>query len=66
MIADALPLLLTVKDVAEMCHLGVRTIWRHVSTGDFPAPLTIGRRLKRWNRESIERWIAAKAEGGQR
>lgn len=58
-------LLLTAPQVAELTQLGVRTIWRHVSTGEFPAPISIGR-SKRWHRKAIEAWAETKAAAARK
>jgi prophage regulatory protein len=68
---DAMPpadaLLLTVRQVATLTQLGVRTIWRYVAVGYFPPPISIGPKAKRWTRQAVEAWIAAKAsEGAER
>lgn len=51
--------LLTVKDVATMLHLGQRSIWKFSACGELPAPISIGR-LKRWDRQDMDAWIARK------
>jgi len=42
-----------------MLNLGERTIWKINSTGEFPAPVRIGRAV-RWDRREIEAWLAEK------
>ncbi|WP_062112208.1 helix-turn-helix transcriptional regulator [Aureimonas sp. AU40] len=44
--------------------VSVKTLWRMRTAGDFPAPLTIGRRSKRWRQETVEAYIQ-KQEGGR-
>ncbi len=59
-------LLWDVKAVARALGLGVRTVWRLSSSGELPAPISVGR-CKRWERRAIEAYVAAKvAAGGSR
>lgn len=53
----------TVKDLAASLKLGVRTIWRMLSTGSIPQPIRLGRSV-RWRRATIEAWLAER-EGCQ-
>ena len=57
--------LLSVREVAHMLNLGERTIWKINSTGDFPAPVRIGRAV-RWDRREIEAWLAEKNAEAQK
>ena len=50
-------LLLTVQDIAKLTGLGVRTIWRLVSTSQFPEPVKIGR-ATRWKADEVRQWCA--------
>ncbi len=47
------PLLLNVKEVAELVSMGVSTIWLQVKKGNFPAPIKIGGST-RWRRADVE------------
>ena len=58
-------LLLTVKEVASLLHLGERTIWKLNATGEFPAPVRIGRAV-RWDRREIDGWLAEKNAAAQK
>lgn len=49
--------LLTTRDVAKLCQISGRQIYKLLEVGRFPVPLRIGRSV-RWPRETIERWIA--------
>lgn len=51
--------LIGVPEVAEMLGIAERTVRRLKDTGRTPKPITLGRRLLRWRREEIERWIDA-------
>ncbi len=50
------PLLLSVKQVAELLALSSRTVWRLVSAGELPEPVRIGR-AARWRMEDIEEFV---------
>ena len=52
-------LLISVKDVARILGVGVRTVWRMASSGDLPQPVTVGGRLKRWEIAAMETWAQA-------
>lgn len=42
--------------------LGVRTLFRMISVGDFPrADIAIGAKVRMWRRETIEQWIESRA-----
>ena len=59
-------LLWDVRVVARALGLGVRTVWRLSSSGELPAPISVGR-CKRWERRAIEAYVALKvAAGGPR
>ena len=45
--------LLSVSEVADICGLGVSTIWRNAAKGTFPAPVAVCG-VKRWRRGDIE------------
>ena len=53
------PRLLKASDVANTASISIRTLWRLVSAGKFPAPIRIGGST-RWRAADLERWI----EGG--
>lgn len=48
--------LLSAKRVAELLDISVRGVWRHVSEGNLPQPLRVGR-LARWKAATIHNWI---------
>ena len=50
--------LLTVKDVAKLLNLAVRTVWRRRSAGEIPPPVEIGGSV-RWRPDDLKSWIAA-------
>ena len=52
-------LLLNVKEVAALCSMSVRNIYRLTDEGRMPKPVRIGGAV-RWRRVDIEKWV----EGG--
>ncbi len=48
--------LLTIKDLCVLIGISRRTIYRIRASGQLPAPIRIGGRV-RWRPEDIERWI---------
>ena len=54
--AETLPLLLSAKDAAKLCGIGVRTWHTYRASGKLPPSFKIcGRRI--WKREDIYHWI---------
>ncbi len=51
--------LVSADEVAELCDVSVQTIRRWVAAGYFPQGIRMGRRVLRWNRETILAWIQA-------
>lgn len=56
------PLLLDVKGVAALMSCSVRDIRRMIDAGEFPRPIAIGEKLKRWPRSLVLAWIAQVTE----
>lgn len=53
--------LLTTAEVAELCGLGARTVWRWAHSGRMPAPLKLGdgrQGAVRFRRRDLEEWVA--------
>lgn len=50
--------LLTVREVAELCGVSARTIFRLSDAGKMPKPIRLGTAV-RWNAEAIQEWIAS-------
>jgi excisionase family DNA binding protein len=47
---------------AEYLPVAARTIFRMISSGQFPkADIGIGGKMRLWKRETVEAWIAASA-----
>ncbi len=45
--------LLTVKDVAALCGITTRQVYRKARCGELPAPVKVSRRIKRWRASEI-------------
>jgi predicted DNA-binding transcriptional regulator AlpA len=61
------PVLLKPATVARRLEIGQRTLWRWVSTGQFPQPdFRMGSKVVRWKAETLEAWIEKSATGGVR
>jgi predicted DNA-binding transcriptional regulator AlpA len=54
---EQLDTLLTVKDVAEILCMGVRTVWRKAHAGKIPRPVTLAPLIKRWRASDIQAYI---------
>lgn len=50
------PRFLSVREVAQIYGLGVSTIWRKASAGEFPKPIKTGPGMTRWRYEELEAW----------
>jgi excisionase family DNA binding protein len=48
---------LNVDEAAEQFEVSTRTIWNWVERGDFPAPLRLGPRWRRWNADELNLWV---------
>lgn len=53
------PLLVDVYGLGRILACIKRHIWRQVSAGKIPQPITIGTKLKRWSVAEIREWIEA-------
>lgn len=51
-------LLLTAPQVSELLGISTRHLWRMADSGQFPRPISLGLKLKRWSRSVVERWLA--------
>lgn len=59
--------LLDMKAVAASLSIGQRTLWRWIAAETFPPPdISVGGKIRRWKRETVEAWIAEHAEGSRR
>ncbi len=59
------PVLLTVKEVAEMLGLSERTVYRLADVGNMPRPVKIGAAV-RWRRNELDQWIEEGCPASQR
>lgn len=59
-----LPLLLSKRlIITHIWPIGLRTLDRHISAGQFPPPdLRLNIKAVFWRRETVENWIAAQAQ----
>lgn len=48
---------LTVRQVAGLLQVHVRTVWRMAAAGEIPKPITIGRKTVRWRASDIQRFL---------
>jgi len=59
------PLLLRADEVAHLVSISTRTLWRLVSSGQFPSPIYIGGST-RWRLSDIKSWVDECRSGGRR
>jgi predicted DNA-binding transcriptional regulator AlpA len=52
-----IPLMLDVRGVAQLLGVSVRHLWRMCDAGQFPRPVAVGSKLKRWPRAVVLAWI---------
>jgi len=51
-----MPVLLTVKEVAELLGFSERTVYRLADSGTMPGPIKIGASV-RWRKNELDQWI---------
>jgi len=61
--------LLTVRQVADLLNLSIRSIWRmaaeaEAGIGDFPKPLRLGSRTVRWRLADLRAYVDRLGRGG--
>ena len=49
--------LLSVDDVAEVLRISKRTVWRLLSLGELPSPVSIGR-SRRWLAADVDAYVS--------
>lgn len=59
-------LLLDVAAVAQLLGVSPRHVWRLADSGDFPRPVAVGSKLKRWSRAVVVEWIASQTANSPR
>jgi excisionase family DNA binding protein len=52
--------LLTAQEVAAMLRISVRTVWRMLRRQEMPQPIRYNRKLVRWRRAEVERFVEAR------
>lgn len=59
-------LLLDVTAVAQMLGVSVRHVWRLCDADEFPRPVAVGAKLKRWPRSVVLSWIESQTAATSR
>ena len=49
--------MLTLAELLAVLKCSRATLYRRVSSGDFPAPVKFGERSNRWPQSEVEAWI---------
>jgi excisionase family DNA binding protein len=57
---NAMPTLLTIREVAELLGMSESSVRRAWYDGNFPKPIRLGRRGLRWRRDDVESFLANK------
>ena len=52
--------ILRTQNVLAIVKISRTTLWRWVRSGDFPAPLRLGKRAVGWSRQSVEAWLESR------
>jgi excisionase family DNA binding protein len=52
--------MLTAQEVAIMLRVSVRTVWRMLQREEMPQPIRYNRKLVRWRRTEVERFVEAR------
>ncbi|MBY0313711.1 MAG: helix-turn-helix domain-containing protein [Phycisphaerales bacterium] len=53
----------SVREVAELLGINVRTVWRMAQRVEIPAPIRLGERVVRWRLSDLREHFDRKAEG---
>lgn len=59
-------LLMTPKQVAAEIGIHFKTLYRMVVKGEFPEPLNLGHRTKRFRRADVEAWVETAGKTSKR
>lgn len=59
-------LLLDAKQVADLLGCSPRHVRRLSDLGEFPKPLAVGTKLRRWPRSAVVAWVEARTIPGAR
>lgn len=57
---------LRVRQVAVKTGLGIATVWRLASKGNFPLPIKVSKGCTGWYEHEIDEWLEAKAAARKR
>ena len=49
------------REVLDLLGIGRTTLWRWVSTGNFPAPIRLGPAAKGWTEAAIKGYLASRS-----
>ena len=60
------PLMLDVAAVAQLLGVSPRHVWRMSDAGDFPKPVPVGAKLKRWPRSVVLAWVESQSTASPR
>ncbi len=56
-------LFVTQDDYAKEFQISKVTVWRMLKNGQLPKMITVGARMKRWERDEINSWISNTLKG---
>lgn len=51
------PAFYRMSDVLRITALSRSSLYRRITAGDFPAPVSLGGRAKGWRRSALQKWI---------
>lgn len=57
--------MLTVKEVAAMLHIGVRSVWRKLQDGRLPPPIKMTGST-RWAKSTLHEWMAKQTTAAEK
>ena len=58
--------LLSVRQVAALLSMSVRSVWRLAATGELPEPIHLTSRIVRWRLADLEEYVAdLEPDGGE-
>ena len=49
--------LLTKEDVVKRLQISVSGLYDMMARGDFPRPLRVGKKLRRWRESAVDEWM---------
>lgn len=61
--SDPTQRLLTEREVLDLLHVSKSTLRRWLAKGEFPGPLPLPGRLKRWDVQAVDDWLEECAAG---